>query len=516
MFTRHRHQLKGGLTRQELDALLAFLKARSPRSLSMSTRIGLCIISGGPAFIPIRAGSIPRHVTMGRGYTMRHVLTLALVAAAGLALCLAAVAEEQSPAARGREALFRHPFNPPLWSRKAYETVWQRWGLAEKPADFPAAFRERYGLHPSPEPNEELPLGLTEVRGLLGKGVGITCLLCHSSSIFGQTYLGLGNPSLDQQAIFDELGAGDGHPALPFVLSHVRGTTDAVAPVAFLMQYRDADLNVQKPVQLSHRNDVCSDPPAWWLLKKKRTRDWTGAIDARSDRVDMAFLLTPFNSAETIKKQEPVFADIQAFVRSVEAPRYPLPVDDRLAGRGRDLYGEHCAKCHGAPGPNGSYPNKIIPLEKIGTDPNLVLALTAPLREYYNKSWFARQLGPDGTPYHILDHQGYQAPPLDGVWATAPYFHNGSAPTVYHVLNTKARPAVFTRSYRTGREDYDPVRLGWKVTALDQPPDPGVAPFERRKVYDTTQPGRSNKGHTFGDQFTDEERLAVIEYLKTF
>ena len=38
--------------------------------------------------------------------------------------------------------------------------------------------------------------------------------------------------------------------------------------------------------------------------------------------------------------------------------------------------------------------------------------------------------------------------------------------------------------------------------------------IERRKVYDTTQPGRSNTGHTFGDKFTDDERMAVIEYLK--
>ena len=42
-----------------------------------------------------------------------------------------------------------------------------------------------------------------------------------------------------------------------------------------------------------------------------------------------------------------------------------------------------------------------------------------------------------------------------------------------------------------------------------------VPPIERRKVYDTTHSGRSNAGHTYGDELTDAERRAVIEYLKT-
>jgi hypothetical protein len=100
------------------------------------------------------------------------------------------------------------------------------------------------------------------------------------------------------------------------------------------------------------------------------------------------------------------------------------------------------------------------------------------------------------------------------VWATAPYFHNGSAPTVYHVLNSQARPKRFTRSYHTGAADYDPVKLGWKYREVG-PADPKLPARERRKVYDTTQPGHGNGGHTFGDDLTDDERMAVIEYLKT-
>src|SRR5262249_46709671 len=122
---------------------------------------------------------------------------------------------------------------------------------------------------------------------------------------------------------------------------------------------------------------------------------------------------------------------------------------------------------------------------------------------------------PDGGVYHGLESEGYQAPPLDGVWATAPYFHNGSVPTLEHALNSKARPRIYTRSYGTGTADYDTQRVGWKVTVLAAPPERSVPGIERRKVYDTTQPGRSNAGHTFGDALSTEERRAVIEYLKT-
>jgi hypothetical protein len=156
-----------------------------------------------------------------------------------------------------------------------------------------------------------------------------------------------------------------------------------------------------------------------------------------------------------------------------------------------------------------------VPLETIGTDRRLVEGTTAEAAEHYLKSWFAQEKGPDGKSYAPQKAYGYQAPPLDGVWATAPYLHNGSLPTVHDVLSSKTRPKIFTRSYRNEEEDYDQERLGWKVRVLEQSPDAKMSAFERRKVYDTTQPGRGNGGHSFGDHFTDDERRAVIEYLKT-
>jgi mono/diheme cytochrome c family protein len=445
---------------------------------------------------------------------LRLVAVMAAVLA-GLVAPMANAAGSSSPE-HGREIMFHRSLNPATWSLQAYEDAWKQWGVAEKPADYAKAFMERYGLHAAPFDNQGRPMGLMEAPRFLGKGLTNNCLLCHAGTVAGQTVIGLGNASLDMQSLFEDLSRADGvQLRFPFRLSSVRGTIDPINPVAYLMQVRDADLNVRQPHPFRYSAELCSDPPAWWLIKRKKTRDWTGPVDARSTRIDMITLLTPLNTGEYIKDQEPAFADIEAYLRTIEAPKYPFPVDAGLAARGRDVYAETCARCHGTDGPGGKYPNKIVPLKSIGTDPALAQGNDPEFLRALNESWFAQERGPDGKVLRFDEPTGYQAPPLDGVWATAPYFHNGSAPTVYHVLNSKARPKVFTRSYRTGREDYDAKNLGWKITVPDAPAGPETSGFERRKVYDTTQPGRGNGGHVYGDELSDDERFAVIEYLKT-
>ena len=84
------------------------------------------------------------------------------------------------------------------------------------------------------------------------------------------------------------------------------------------------------------------------------------------------------------------------------------------------------------------------------------------------------------------------------------------------MLNSKSRPKIFTRSFRTDLDAYDAEKVGWKVEVLDKAPDATkMPPIEFRKIYDTSKPGRGNGGHTYGDKLTDAERMAVIEYLKT-
>src|SRR5262249_39633518 len=163
-----------------------------------------------------------------------------------------------------------------------------------------------------------------------------------------------------------------------------------------------------------------------------------------------------------------------------------------------------CAKCHGTYGSDWTYPNKVIPIDEIGTDRTRWEGLSERVGRHYNESWFAREkTGWLTDDYPARKTPGYQAPPLDGISATAPYLHNDSVPTVYHMLNSKSRPKYFTRPYRTGKEDYDPVKLGLKVQLLAQGSDSQLPARERRQIYDTTLPGRGNGGHTFGDALSE-------------
>lgn len=443
------------------------------------------------------------------------VLTATLVFMTAMPMVPAA-GEELAAAERGREALFTRALAPAAWSLSAYDNLWKLWGLDAKPDDYEEAFRERYGLHVAPYANGPYPMGLREGPGLFSKGLTNDCMLCHAGSIFGRSIVGLGNASLDLQSLFEDLNAADGRQrATPFPFSNVRGTTEAAAVAMFLLSLRDKDLKLRAPVDIRYNTNMCEDVPAWWLLKKKKTIYHTGSTDARSVRTLMPFMLSPLNTAATVKKHEATFKDVQAFLLSLEAPKYPLPIDERCAAQGQDLFGQHCARCHGTYGPGGVYPNKLVALDVIGTDSTRALGIGNDARSYYNQSWFGQERGPDGQPFQMMERDGYQAPRLDGIWATAPYFHNGSVPTVYHVLDSQARPKIFTRSYRTTPEDYDAEKLGWKITVLDRVDDRTLPPIERRKIYDTSQPGRGNGGHTFGDALSEDERRALIEYLKT-
>jgi cytochrome c2 len=426
----------------------------------------------------------------------------------------------QAAAERGEKALLGRGYLPPAWSLQAYQSVWRHWSeqAQEAPRPYAEAVMKRYGLHPAPFPNGGYPMGLRVVTGLFTKGLTNDCLLCHAGSIAGQSYVGLGNASLDFQALFEDFNAAEGRPPkTPFVFSNVRGTTEAGAMAVFLLSFREPTLKVRVPrLDLGLQDNLCEDVPAWWLLKKKKTMYYTGSSDARSVRSLMQFMLNPLNGPATFEKEEATFADIQAYLLSLKPPRYPFPIDEGLAHRGEKVFRTNCSKCHGTYGEHWTYPNKIVPLEVIGTDRARFEGFTERSGQHYNKSWFAQEKkGWLQDDYPAIAAAGYQAPPLDGIWATAPYFHNGSVPTVHGVLNSKLRPQIYTRSFGTDKDDYDPVELGWKVRVLERGPEAEVPAFERRKVYDTRLAGRGNSGHTFGDDLTEEDRMAVIEYLKS-
>jgi hypothetical protein len=448
------------------------------------------------------------------------VLIKQLVFGFGVLLVVGQAAPAQSPEAkRGQEALLSRALLPPAWSLRAYQDLWKQMGLKERPTPEACAslLREHYGLHAPGFANDGLPMGLQKSNSLLIKGITTNCLLCHGGSLLGQSYVGLPNTSLDIQALFEDLATGDGRsPALPFTFSHVRGTTEAGAMTEYLLGWRERDLHMRPSrLDLGLHDEICLDTPAWWLLKKKKTMYFTGGSDARSVRALMQFMMSPLSTPARFAGEEKAFADIQAYLLTLEAPKYPFAIDHSLAKQGESLFRANCTLCHGTYGDHWTYPNKIVPIEEIGTDTQRYVGIGETFVRYYNQSWFVKE-----KPGWLVDEMqarvtaGYQAPPLDGIWATAPYFHNGAVPTVYHVLNSSARPARFTRSFATDRDAYDATLLGWRFTNVADSCS-GNTILGQRRVYDTSKPGRSNRGHTYGDQLSETERMAVIEYLKT-
>jgi len=286
------------------------------------------------------------------------------------------------------------------------------------------------------------------------------------------------------------------------------GTTNAVVFGQGLMHYRDAELNVveRPPVSFDHHD---MDAPAWWHFHK-RSHLYIDGFAEKGHRGLMQFMLVPENGPDFFRRREDDFRDVFAYLSSLRPPQYPGEIDRGLAERGRGVFNESCAGCHGTYGPGGSYPNRRVPLDEIGTDPVRLRALSPAGRQKYADSWFAHA-GESDEQSTVIEPGGYVAPPLDGVWASPPYFHNGSVPTLWHVLHPDRRPTVWHRI----DDSMDPERIGLRVEEVEGVDwgNPDVA--ARRRYFDTRRYGKGNGGHDFPAALDDSERRAVLEYLKT-
>jgi hypothetical protein len=195
--------------------------------------------------------------------------------------------------------------------------------------------------------------------------------------------------------------------------------------------------------------------------------------------------------------------------QSLPPPPYPFNVNMDLAADGKELFTKYCATCHY----NGNA--TIFPASYVATDPNRANIWSA-----YTLAGLAQALrvsctdpvtcnNPDGTPLpdNMLARStgGYMALPLDGIWARAPYLHNGSVPTLRALL-TGDRPAQFYR----GNIAYDQTNVGFANAAA-----PGAF------IYDTTLSGLSNVGHSSKDflglnwKQNPDDLNALLEYMKT-
>jgi hypothetical protein len=451
------------------------------------------------------------------------LLPLALLAVAG-----APESTDTSGAdpARGLAILLEQPLSFPALTVAELERLWTVWQGEERAQAAAADLRERrrlvfarYGLTPRPaglgrQEHATLPLGYTaDVEGNLYPN----CLACHAGEVAGNVILGLANTRQDLTGLVGDLAALRAHDAgrdpnaaresatAGFPLNFSRGLTNATMYSILLGAMRDQHLDLVPPVlsQPLVNHDV--DAPAWWLYAKKERIYWDG-MAPKTTRTLMQFAMAPGIKGKTIRGWEDEFRHIAAYISSLEAPAYPHPVDQALAQRGRTAFERTCSRCHGTyEGPAQSYPSKIVPIDEVQTDPVRLGAIQESSKRHYNQSWFSDY----GAHPVLLDPGGYMAPPLDGVWASAPYFHNGSVPTLWHVLHPAERPAAW-RVALPGQLDVERVGL-----SIEEVPASSLGATTSREIYVTSDFGHSAQGHPFPSLLSAEERRAVLEYLKT-
>lgn len=359
--------------------------------------------------------------------------------------------------------------------------------------------------------------------------VAPNCLQCHAQVFEEKLVMGLGNSFMDFSNIGKENNFKNNaalkvmqkvspkqyeaaYPLVrafqtvyPLMETEVRGVNAADRLATLLVAHRDpVTLKwTDTPILEIPKEVIPTDVPAWWMMRKKNAMFYNGF--GRGDFAQFMMLSNILTTTDTTEARQVSqhFGDVLAYIKSIEIPRYPKKIDAALAAEGETVFLNNCSKCHGTYGDDGVYPNLLVPISIIKTDEALLKAnhQNPQFIDWFNKSWFAT----GSHPSKLVPENGYVAPPLDGVWITAPYLHNGSVPNIEAVLNSKLRPAYWERNFSKPVYDYE--KLGW-VYETKTTPTP-------KKTYNTKLPGYGNQGHTFGDHLDDKERKAVIEYLKT-
>lgn len=375
--------------------------------------------------------------------------------------------------------------------------------------------------------NASVPFSFNAVTA--DNGVDIVapnCFQCHGQYLEGEFVLGLGNYDSDYTfdqsgtlaftdvAIVDTYGQNSleweayepfsraTKTTAPYLVAEVKGVNPADKLTAVLGAHRQAsDLTWLVDPQYEIPDGLIpTDVPPLWLMKKKNALYYTGSGRGDHARLISAAELLTLPDVEKAEEVDQNFIDVYAYLKTMEAPQYPKNISTELAAEGEVLFNNHCAKCHGTYGDNETYPNLLVELDYLGTDPELANANFAysDFLDWYNSSWYNSG---EGSAYFEKSN-GYIAPPLDGVWATAPYLHNASVPNLETLLNSPSRPKLWQRS-----DEYDYEQVGWEFIEFTS--------SAGSTVYDTDKLGYGNSGHTFGDFLSADERKSLLEYLKT-
>jgi hypothetical protein len=407
--------------------------------------------------------------------------------------------------------------------------------------DVEAIVRDKVGLVPWPE-NRLIPAygmapSLAADRPLSWT---VNCLVCHMAEIDGVAYFGAGTK------MFDDLWLGDAlktltherwRPVLArspevsamaananrILHAHHHEKIDSLTrarSTAFAASH--VELYLRPHGRLPAVDDVgrgdVKTPPLWHTAAKMQAGRWysDGSFHGRIPLMATSMELEkdrPF--AALVDHVIPAITrEFDTVIRHLRPPRYPYAIDARLARRGRELFYSPqlgCAGCHGRYDTDGGVVWPGVHVD-VGTDRARLDLVTPQFVDAFNRS-------PIAAEGSLAKSGGYAATPLTGVWANYPYLHNGSVPTLHHLLGPVGeRPAIF---HVMAARRFDREKVGQPLTA-----DPSLARLgepdlarrfgDSRDWFNTRRPGSGNRGHDYWSRIrTDANRRALIEYLKT-
>lgn len=402
-------------------------------------------------------------------------------------------------------------------------------------------------LPPAPSVDSGVPLGFTKFDRKGAPVVTLNCFACHAGVVNGLVVAGLGSNSVIQPNTKDPC-RGDNYGQYA-VWTYAARLAD---PAKTGLRPSAEKTDLVKLIESTPLPPVQAMP--WWLMKYKVRDYWYGdggPTDAA--HFSLNFTVAHAEVNENHAAHVASTAKALAFARETQSPAYPGALDPALVQLGADLFHgrqppanaagfKACYECHGSYAKKSSAPDLAKPggwdvdydgseaLRNVGTDPSYsevvqkfrpIIDHIGKLKEYYDAQG-TPELFPKGNP---LEGKGYVPPPLVGVWATAPYFHNGSVPTIQAVLDSSSRPEIWARDQSP--RAYDLAKVGMVHTSLSRSDydaakekarasDPvSKAAVDLSFVYDTTAFARSNSGHKFGDALAADERAGVIEFLKS-
>lgn len=190
------------------------------------------------------------------------------------------------------------------------------------------------------------------------------------------------------------------------------------------------------------------------------------------------------------------FERVTSFLLDLPPAKYPYSIDQELASKGKPIFDANCGDCHSFGQPRTGH---VTDLEEVGTDPSRLYSFTNQLVNRFHQ--FNRK------PFVFQAYRktyGYANTPLDGIWGRAPYLHNGSVPTMEDLLSKpEDRPAVFYKGYNLYSED----QMGFVSTG----PKAEKVGFR----FDIVDEGNGNQGHLYGTDLSDDDKKALIEFMKT-